>query len=196
MQLPGPTITSSTHPLVNVVVGIGGTVASQYEHVDTTAAHAHTSVGGGFTVVTTVAVGEQKSPPGRVPSVVVTSPAYGPRAALPFSWPRRPRRPRPVMPWVAAAEVHVAQLPQPGLLKTSTVAVHAPLAASRVVVVGGRGVGPVGSPAEQLEVGTMQTGQIPKRNGVVVVVVEGVTQYVVVAVGAGDAKTLQDNTCN
>lgn len=93
-----------------------------------------------------------------------------------------------------AAEVHVAQLPQPGLLKTSTVAVHAPLAASSVVVVGGRGVGPVGSPAEQLEVGAMQTGQTPNRKGVVVVVVEGVAQYVVVMVGAGEAKALRDNT--
>lgn len=144
------------------------------EHFDTTAGHAQISVVCGPTVVVTVVVGMQKS--WRSPYTLAT--------------------PRPVIPGEAAAavlvmatEVHVAQLPQPGLLITSTVAVHAPLDACRVVVVGGRGVGPVGSPAEQVDVGTMQTGQIPNRIGFVVTVVTGLTHLL--GCEAGEARTLR-----
>lgn len=66
---------------------------------------------------------------------------------------------------------------------------HAPLDTDSVVVCGGVGVGPVGSPAEQLDVGAMQTGQTPKRRGVVVMVVVGLWQLVT-GVGLGAAKAL------
>lgn len=76
----------------------------------------------------------------------------------------------------AGSVVHVAHSPQPGLLITSTVAVHAPLDASSVVVRGGLGVGPVASPAEQLDVGAMHAMKQWNGQILVVVVETGVAQ--------------------
>lgn len=71
--------------------------------------------------------------------------------------------------------VQVGQLLQPGLLKISKVAVQAP--AEVIVLVRGEiGVGPVGSPAEQEELGLMHTGTQIAWTPVVVIVVTGVLQ--------------------
>lgn len=160
LQLPGPMTMLSTHPSVNVVVGSGGAVGCPYEQLDNTAGQAQISVVCGPTSVVTVAVGEHQSPPGSV--VCLAS-----RSAL--AWTHRPVTTGPEAP-----VVHVGQLPQPGLLSTETVSVHAPEDTLSVEVTGGRGVGPVGSPAEQLDVGTRHAGHTPNRMGVVVMVVVGV----------------------
>lgn len=138
----------STHPSVNVVVGSGGTVGWPGEQVVLTSGQAQISVLCGLIVVTTVAVGEHQCSPGRLVCLARTPPC---------------------------ALVHVGQLSQPGLSNTSRVAVHAPDGAT-VLVTGGFGVGPVGSPDEQLEVGTMQTGRQWTASSVVVMVATGVLQ--------------------
>lgn len=66
---------------------------------------------------------------------------------------------------VASSEgPHVGQRPQPAKLLITTEAVHA-LGEVTVAVVGGRGVGPVGSPGEQIEVGEMHAWRTTRHKG-------------------------------
>lgn len=76
-------------------------------------------------------------------------------------------------------------------------AVQAPRGASVVVVSGGRGVGPVGSPQEQDEVTGGHTGQTPPMRIEWVVVATGASQVVAEVTswrgllsGLGEARTL------